>query len=367
MARTILTGLLGQLIDRGGSDLHLRAGRRPRVRVDGALQVLEHPPLRPSEIRALASFIPDGFAGERFKGGIEADAGFTFGGCRFRANLFTQLGVPGAVLRLIPRTVGALGEMGIPAAAEELCQCPHGLVLVTGPSGAGKTTTLAAMLQSINRRQPRHILTIEDPVEFVHNDHKCLVTHREVRTDTSSFESAIRMALREDPDVVLVGEMRDVETIEAVLRLAETGHLTLSTLHTNSACSTLNRIISCFGGNRQSQIRSQLSMVLQGVLCQQLVPRKDSPGRVLASEVLIPNAAIRHLIRENKVHQIYSIIQAGRRLGMQTMNQALAELHKAGHVGKEECFSRSPDIRELGQLLGTPGRGESSKAQWGES
>ena len=366
MARTILTGLLGQLIDRGGSDLHLRAGRRPRVRVDGALQVLEHPPLRPSEIRALASFIPDGFAGERFKGGIEADAGFTFGGCRFRANLFTQLGVPGAVLRLIPRTVGALGEMGIPAAAEELCQCPHGLVLVTGPSGAGKTTTLAAMLQSINRRQPRHILTIEDPVEFVHNDHKCLVTHREVRTDTSSFESAIRMALREDPDVVLVGEMRDVETIEAVLRLAETGHLTLSTLHTNSACSTLNRIISCFGGNRQSQIRSQLSMVLQGVLCQ-LVPRKDSPGRVLASEVLIPNAAIRHLIRENKVHQIYSIIQAGRRLGMQTMNQALAELHKAGHVGKEECFSRSPDIRELGQLLGTPGRGESSKAQWGES
>ncbi len=351
MALRILTSLLEHLIREGGSDLHLRSGKQPRIRVDGNLRTLDHPPLQPSMIHDLADAILSDSPKNRPGTAGETDLGFQFGGSRFRVNLFYQLSNPAMALRLIPETVGTFRELGIPQVVERLCQCPNGLVLVAGPSGAGKTTTLAAMLESINLRQPRHILTIEDPVEFLHQDKKSLITHREIGTDTSSFRNAVRMALREDPDVVLVGEMRDLETVEAVLQLAETGHLTFSTLHTNSAFSALHRIIGCFGGNRQNQIRSQLAMVLQGVICQQLIPRRHGRGRVLATEILIPDPAIRHLIRENRAYQIYSMMQTGLKKGMQTMNQSLAALYSNGHIGNEDCVSRSPDPEELLQLL----------------
>ena len=351
MARKILTKLLEQLIRDRGSDLHLRSGKQPRIRVDGDLRTLDHPPLPPSLIHDLADIIlgdsPKG--PHRMKG--ETDLGFQFGCCRFRVNFFYQLSHPAMVLRLIPETVGTFRELGIPRVVERLCQCTHGLVLVAGSSGVGKTTTLAAMLDNINLRERRHILTIEDPVEFLHRDKKSLITHREINTDTSSFQRAVRMALREDPDVVLVGEMRDLETVEAVLQLAETGHLTFSTVHTNSAFSTLHRIIGCFDGSRQNQVRSQLAMVLQGVICQQLIPKKHGRGQVLATEILIPDPAIRHLIRENKTHQIYSVMQTGRKKGMQTMNQSLLALYSSGQIGNEDCISRSPDSQELLQLL----------------
>ena len=351
MARKILASLLEQLILDGGSDLHLRSGKQPRIRVDGNLRTLDHPPLQPSLIHDLADIILGASPKNRLGMKGETDLSFQFGGRRFRVNFFYQLSNPAMALRLIPETVGTFRELGIPKVVETLCQCPHGLVLVAGPSGAGKTTTLAAMLESINLRQHRHILTIEDPVEFLHRDKKSLITHREINTDTSSFQKAVRMALREDPDVVLVGEMRDLETVEAVLQLAETGHLTFSTVHTNSAFSTLHRIIGCFDGNRQNQIRSQLAMVLQGVICQQLIPRRQGRGQVLATEILIPDPAIRHLIRENRVYQIYSMMQTGRKKGMQTMNQSLVTLYSNGHIGNEDCVSRSPDPQELLQLL----------------
>ena len=352
MALRILTSLLEQLIRDGGSDLHLRSGKQPRIRVDGNLRTLDHPPLQPSLIHDLAEIILGDSPKNRPAMKGETDLSFQFGGCRFRVNLFSQLSHPAMALRLIPQTVGTFRELGIPEVVERFCQYPQGLVLVAGPSGSGKTTTLAAMLESINLQQRRHILTIEDPVEFLHLDKKSLITHREVNTDTSSFQNAVRMALREDPDVVLVGEMRDLETVEAVLQLAETG-LTFSTVHTNSAFSTLHRILGCFDGYRQNQIRSQLAMVLRGVICQQLIPRRHGRGQVLATEILIPDPAIRHLIPENRAYQIYSMMQTGRKKGMQTMNQSLATLYSNGHIGNKDCVSRSPDPQELLQLLGS--------------
>ena len=354
MAEATLIFLLEQLIRDGGSDLHLRSGKQPRIRVDGHLRTLDHPCVQPSQIHDLADVILADSRASRPQGTGETDLGFQFGGCRFRVNLFSQLSHPAMALRLIPESVGTFRELGIPQVVESLCRYPHGLVLVAGPSGAGKTTTLAAMLESINLRQRRHILTIEDPVEFLHRDKKSLITHREISTDTSSFQDAVRMALREDPDVVLVGEMRDLETVEAVLHLAETGHLTFSTVHTNSAFSTLHRIIGYFDGNHQNQIRSQLAMVLQGVICQQLIPRRNGRGRVLATEILIPDPAIRHLIREDRAHQIYSMIQTGVKKGMQTMNQSLVTLYSNGQIGNEECLSKSPDPQELLQMLTSP-------------
>jgi twitching motility protein PilT len=271
---------------------------------------------------------------------------------RFRANLFNQRGAVGAVFRAIPYEIRAFEDLGLPPIVKQLCEKPRGLILVTGPTGSGKSTTLAAMIDKINRDRREHILTIEDPIEFLHNHKNCLVNQREVNADTHGFAAALRTALRQDPDIVLVGEMRDLETIESALRIAETGHLTLATLHTNSAASTINRIIDVFPSDQQSQIRAQLSLVLEGILCQALLPRAEGTGRAMALEILVPNTAIRNLIREDKVHQIYSMMQTGQdKYGMQTFNQALATLYHKRSITMDTALQRSSNVDELKELI----------------
>jgi twitching motility protein PilT len=258
----------------------------------------------------------------------------------------------GAVFRAIPYEIKPFDELGLPAVVKQLCDKPRGLILVTGPTGSGKSTTLAAMVDKINRDRREHILTIEDPIEFLHNHKSCLVNQREVNADTHGFAQALRTALRQDPDVVLVGEMRDLETIESALRIAETGHLTLATLHTNSAASTINRIIDVFPSDQQAQIRAQLSLVLEGIMCQALLPRAEKTGRAMAMEILVPNAAIRNLIREDKVHQIYSMMQTGQdKYGMQTFNQSLATLYHKRQITLETALQRSSNVDELRELI----------------
>ncbi len=272
--------------------------------------------------------------------------------CRFRANIFTQRGAVGAVFRVIPFEIRSFEALGLPPVVQRLCGKPRGLILVTGPTGSGKSTTLAAMIDKINRERHEHILTIEDPIEFLHSHKNCIVNQREVNNDTHSFADALRVALREDPDVVLIGEMRDLETVESALRIAETGHLTLATLHTNSAASTINRIVDIFPANQQPQIRAQLSMVLEGILCQSLIPRSNGTGRAMAMEIMIPNSAIRNLIREDKVHQIYSSMQTGQeKYGMQTFNQSLAHLVLTRQITQEDALSKSSSIDELQELI----------------
>jgi twitching motility protein PilT len=272
--------------------------------------------------------------------------------CRFRANVFTQRGTVGAVFRLIPFEIRGFDALGLPPVVEKLCEKPRGLILVTGPTGCGKSTTLAAMIDKINRDRHEHILTIEDPIEFLHSHKSCVVNQREVDNDTHSFSDALRVALREDPDVVLVGEMRDLETVEAALRIAETGHLTLATLHTNSASSTIHRIVDIFPSNQQGQIRAQLSMVLEGILCQSLIPKMNGSGRAMAMEILIPNSAIRNLIREDKIHQIYSTMQTGQgKFGMQTFNQSLAHLVLTRQITRDDALAKSSSPEELQDLI----------------
>jgi twitching motility protein PilT len=289
----------------------------------------------------------------RFEESLELDFSFGVKGLsRFRANLFNQRGAVGAVFRAIPYEIKAFEELGLPAVVKQMCDKPRGLILVTGPTGSGKSTTLASMVDKINRDRREHILTIEDPIEFLHNHKNCLVNQREVNADTHGFAEALRTALRQDPDVVLVGEMRDLETIESALRIAETGHLTFATLHTNSAASTINRIIDVFPSDQQAQIRAQLSLVLEGIMCQALLPRAEGKGRVMALEVLVPNAAIRNLIREDKVHQIYSMMQTGQdKYGMQTFNQALATLYHKRLITSETALQRSSNVDELKELM----------------
>jgi len=271
---------------------------------------------------------------------------------RFRANLFNQRGAVGAVFRAIPYEIKPFEQLGLPPIIQQLCEKPRGLILVTGPTGSGKSTTLAAMVDKINRDRREHILTIEDPIEFLHNHKNCLVNQREVNADTHGFAQALRTALRQDPDIVLVGEMRDLETIESALRIAETGHLTLATLHTNSAASTINRIIDVFPSDQQSQIRAQLSLVLEGILCQALLPRAEGTGRAMALEIMIPNSAIRNLIREDKVHQIYSMMQTGQdKYGMQTFNQALASLYHKRMISMDTAIQRSSNVDELREII----------------
>jgi twitching motility protein PilT len=258
----------------------------------------------------------------------------------------------GCVFRAIPYEIKAFEELGLPSVVRQLCEKPRGLILVTGPTGSGKSTTLAAMIDKINRDRHEHILTIEDPIEFLHNHKNCLVNQREVNADTRGFAEALRTALRQDPDIVLVGEMRDLETIESALRIAETGHLTLATLHTNSAASTINRIIDVFPSDQQAQVRAQLSLVLEGILCQALLPKAEGTGRAMALEILVPNAAIRNLIREDKVHQIYSMMQTGQdKYGMQTFNQALATLYHKRLITQETAVQRSSNVDELRELI----------------
>src|SRR5205823_1268520 len=300
-----LSELLHRLSELGGSDLHVTTGTPPLVRVHGEIRPLDgYHPLTSSETKQLAYSVLTDAQKHRFEENLELDFSFGVKGLsRFRANLFNQRGAVGAVFRAIPYEIKAFEDLGLPSVVKELCNKPRGLILVTGPTGSGKSTTLAAMLDKINRERHEHILTIEDPIEFLHNHKGCIINQREVNSDTRGFAEALRTALRQDPDVVLIGEMRDLETIESALRIAETGHLTLATLHTNSAISTINRIIDVFPSDQQSQIRAQLSLVLEGILCQALLPKAEGSGRVMALEVMIPNSAIRNLIREDKVHQ----------------------------------------------------------------
>lgn len=349
-----LSELLRKLSEFGGSDLHITTGSAPQVRVDGHLKPLEgYRQLTAADTKQLAYSVLTDAQKHRFEEQLELDFSFGVKGLsRFRANLFNQRGAVGAVFRAIPYEVKPFEELGLPAVVKSLCDKPRGLILVTGPTGSGKSTTLAAMVDKINRDRHDHILTIEDPIEFLHNHKGCVVNQREVNADTHGFAEALRTALRQDPDIVLVGEMRDLETIESALRIAETGHLTLATLHTNSAASTINRIIDVFPSEQQSQIRAQLSLVLEGILCQSLLPRAEKSGRAMALEVLIPNGAIRNLIREDKVHQIYSMMQTGQdKYGMQTFNQSLASLYHKRQITLDTAMQQSSNVDELKELI----------------
>src|SRR2546426_3776189 len=349
-----LSELLRNLTEVGGSDLHITTGSAPQVRVDGHLRALEgHRMLTSADTKQLAYSVLTDAQKHRFEENLELDFSFGVKGLsRFRANLFNQRGAVGAVFRAIPYEIRAFEELGLPPVIKQMCDKPRGLILVTGPTGSGKSTTLAAMVDKINRDRREHILTIEDPIEFLHNHKNCIVNQREVNADTHGFAQALRTALRQDPDVVLVGEMRDLETIESALRIAETGHLTFATLHTNSAVSTINRIIDVFPSDQQAQIRAQLSLTLEGILCQALLPRADGRGRVPAMEIMIPNSAIRNLIREDKVHQIYSMMQTGQdKFGMQTFNQTLATLYQKRQISLDTALQRSSNVDELRELI----------------
>ncbi|HET6280383.1 MAG TPA: type IV pilus twitching motility protein PilT [Polyangia bacterium] len=361
-----LQQLLKAMVDKGASDLHLSTGSPPQLRIDGDLVPLRVNPLSPVEIKTLCYSILTDVQKAKFEEDQELDLSFGVKNlCRFRANVFMQKGAVGAVFRTIPFKIRTFDELGLPLVIEELCNKPRGLVLVTGPTGSGKSTTLAAMIDKINTERHEHIITLEDPIEFLHQHKNCVVNQREVGTDTQSFKKALRSVLRQDPDVVLVGEMRDLETIEAALTTAETGHLCFGTLHTNSAVQTINRIIDVFPSHQQSQIRAQLSFVLEGVVCQTLLPRAGGQGRVAALEVMIPNSAIRNLIREDKMHQVYSQMQIGQgTTGMQTLNQCLAGLYLQRRVTLEEAIGHSSDPNELQQIIasGAGATGPQNKA-----
>jgi twitching motility protein PilT len=348
-----LNQLLKSMVEMGGSDLHITTNSPPQVRVDGHLRPLSLPPMTPSETKQLAYSILTDNQKHRLEENLEIDLSFGIKGlARFRANIFHQRGAIAAVFRQIPYEIKGFRELGLPIIIERLCEKPRGLILVTGPTGSGKSTTLAAMIDKINRERSEHIVTIEDPVEYLHSHKKCIVNQREVAADTHSFTAALRSALRQDPDVVLIGEMRDLETVEAALRIAETGHLTFATLHTNSAAQTINRIIDVFPAHQQGQIRAQLSLVLEGVICQALLPKVGGKGRAMAMEILIPSSAIRNLIREDKVHQIYGMMQAGQaKHGMQTFNQALAALYFKRMITLETALARSSYPDELQEMI----------------
>ncbi|MET0752688.1 MAG: type IV pilus twitching motility protein PilT [Pyrinomonadaceae bacterium] len=349
-----LPELLRRMTDLGGSDLHLTTNSPPQVRVHGHLSPLDgYASMTPAETKQLAYSVLTDAQKHRFEENLELDFSFGLKGMsRFRANLFNQKGAVGAVFRAIPYEIKSFDALGLPTVVSDMCKKPRGLILVTGPTGSGKSTTLASMIDKINIDRHDHILTIEDPIEFLHNHKNCVVNQREVAADTHSFTSALRTALRQDPDVVLIGEMRDLETIEMALRIAETGHLTFATLHTNSAYSTINRIIDVFPSGQQAQVRTQLSLVLEGILCQSLLPKATNDGRVMALEILVPNSAIRNLIREDKIHQIYSMMQTGQdKFGMQTFNQALATLYAKRQITLEVAMQRSSNADELRDLI----------------
>src|SRR5512140_840009 len=348
-----LSDLLKRMVEMGGSDLHITTNTPPQVRLHGHLQPLDMPPLSAAETKALAYSVMTDAQKHRFEEDLESDFSFGMKGlARFRANIFNQRGAAAAVFRVIPFEIKSFNQLNLPPVVSKLCDKPRGLILVTGPTGSGKSTTLAAMIDKINTERHDHIITIEDPIEFVHQHKSCLVNQREVHSDTKGFSMALRAALREDPDVVLIGEMRDLETIESALRIAETGHLTFGTLHTNSAASTINRVIDVFPSHQQSQIRAQLSLVLEGVLCQSLLPKVGGQGRACAMEILIPTAAVRNLIREDKIHQIYSAMQSGQdKFGMQTFNQSLATLVLSKQITQETAINRSSMPEELVEMI----------------
>ncbi len=349
-----IEAFLREMIERGASDLHLTTNSPPMIRLHGELVGLAHPPLSQTDTKNLTYSLLTEAQKKKFEEESELDFSFGIKGVsRFRGNLYLQKGAVGGAFRMIPHTTPQLQTLGLPPPVPELCSLPRGLVLVTGPTGSGKSTTLAAMVDKVNRERHEHIVTVEDPIEFVHEHKGCLVNQREVFSDTHSFTQSLKHVLRQDPDIVLIGEMRDLETIEAALVVAETGHLVFSTLHTNSAVQTINRIIDVFPPHQQAQVRAQLSLVLQGVVSQQLIARRDGRGRVLAAEVMIPNPAIRNLIREEKVHQIYSQMQVGQsKFGMQTMSQALIALVQRNLISPEEAIGHATELEEVRAMLG---------------
>jgi twitching motility protein PilT len=330
------------------------------MRIHGHLVPMNYPELGPADTKQLIYSVLTDAQKHRFEEENELDLSFGLKGMsRFRANVFVQRGATAAAIRVIPTQIKSLEELGLPPVVSELIKRPRGLILVTGPTGSGKSTTLAAMIDKINTERHDHIITIEDPIEFLHNHKGCLVNQREVTSDTKTFKAALKYILRQDPDVVLVGEMRDLETIEAALTIAETGHLTLATLHTNSCAQTINRIVDVFSPHQQPQVRAQLSFVLEGVLSQQLVPKMNGQGRAMAMEIMVPNPAIRNLIREDKVHQLYSTMQTGQnKFGMQTMNQSLAELYLKRQISYEEALNRSSVPEELLAMMDRAGAGQ---------
>jgi twitching motility protein PilT len=341
--------LVQQLVERGGSDLHISAGSPPKIRIDGRLVNTEHDVLSPEMSQKLIYSVLDSNQIARFEKELELDMSFGIEGLgRFRTNVFQQRGAVGGAFRIIPYEIKSMKDLGLPIdLCESLCALPKGLVLVTGATGSGKSTTLASMIDYINVVRNEHIITVEDPIEFVHRNKNCLVNQREVGSDTHGFVDALVHVLRQDPDVILVGEMRDVTTIETALILAETGHLTFATLHTSDAVQTMNRIVDVFPAYQQQQIRTQLSFTLQAVFCQQLLPRASGRGRVLCAEIMVCTAAVRSLIREDKAHQIFSLIQTGGKYGMRTMNQSLYELYRAGLITYEDALEHSTDPEDL--------------------
>jgi twitching motility protein PilT len=349
-----LRSLLEEMIAKDASDLHLTTGVRPKLRVDGELVDADvDVVLGPKDTLALAYSVLTEAQKKRFEQEDELD--FSFGIqnlARFRGNVFKQRGCIAMAIRMIPFSVKSFDELKLPPICAKLAERPRGLVLVTGPTGSGKSTTLAAMIDKINKERTGHIITVEDPIEFIHRHQNCIVNQREVGTDTPSFASALKYALREDPDVILVGEMRDLETIASALTIAETGHLALATLHTNSAPEAINRIIDVFPSNQQSQVRAQLAFVLEGVITQTLLPRLKGKGRVMVAEVMVSTPAIRAVIRDDKVHQIYSLMQAGKKHGMQTMNDSLYQAYMSRAVAKEDCVRVSPNASEFLRAIG---------------
>ncbi len=348
-----LQQLLKTMVEYGGTDLHITVDSAPQVRIDGRMVPLKLPPLDAAQTRWLCYGIMTDQQKHRLEEDLEVDFSFGLQGIsRFRANVFNQRGATAGCFRSIPEVIRSFDQLGLPPIVQTLCEKPRGLVLVTGVTGSGKSTTLAAMVDRINETEPLHILTVEDPVEYVHHHKRSLINQREVHADTQSFKKALRSALRQDPDVVLVGEMRDLETIESALTIAETGHLTFATLHTSSCVQTINRIIDVFPAHQQPQIRAQLSLVLEGVLCQALIPKAAGKGRSLGLEVMVPNPAIRNLIREDKVHQIYSSMQTGQlKYGMQTFNQSLSELVLKGDITQDSAMGYSSNQDELRELI----------------
>ena len=350
--------LLKTMIDKGASDLHLTTATPPQLRIDGRLHPLKMAPLSAQETKRLCYSVLTDAQKHSFEECNELDLSFSIQKMsRFRGNIFVQRGNVGGVFRAIPFKILSFEELGLPPVVAEISRRPRGLVLVTGPTGSGKSTTLASIIDLINTERQEHIVTIEDPIEYLHPHKRCVVNQREVGADTKGFKDALKHVLRQDPDVVLIGELRDLESVQAALSVAETGHLCFATLHTNSAVQTINRIIDIFPGYQQAQVRQQLSFVLEGVLCQTLIAHADGPGRTLGLEIMVPNEAIRNLIREDKVHQLYSAMQVGQnKFGMQTMNQSLAELYHRRLISMDDALGRSAKVDELRKML-TQGRG----------
>jgi len=346
--------ILMEVLESGASDLHLTAGSPPMLRKRGQLQPIDAPVLGPQDVREIVYSILSNAQRQKLETDWQIDLAYSIPGkARFRVNAYFQRASIGAAFRLIPQVMPALQDLGLPPVLRDFTRKPRGLVLVTGPTGSGKSTTLAAMVDAINQERSEHIMTVEDPIEFLHRHKRCIVNQREVGSDAQSFAMALKAALRQDPDVILVGEMRDLETISTALTAAETGHLVFATLHTQDTAQTVDRIVDVFAPAQQHQVRMQLSIALQGIVTQQLLPTADGAGRAVAAEILVPTPAVRNLVREGKTHQIYSTLQTGVSHGMQTMDASLAELVRAGKITRELAESRSGAPEELRRLMGT--------------